>query len=82
MIKFGKTCADYMEPQFTEDCAKNAMKAVGIDSAKVDTCYNGVFDKTKPNTSILQEDYKLFSKHKIFQIPQLRINNEKFRVKF
>ena len=43
MIKFGKNCADFMEPKFDAQCAEETMSTVGIDKTNVQDCMNNVF---------------------------------------
>lgn len=42
MIKFSKTCADFMEPKYDSICAEEVMGNVGIDMVKIKNCMDDV----------------------------------------
>ena len=78
MMRFSTTCADFMEPKFDSSCAADQMKDLNIDSGKVKDCMDNVL--VKKDYTLIKNDVDKYNKGKVFQLPQLRINNQKFRV--
>ena len=78
MIQFSKTCADFMEPKFDSQCSNEIINNLKIDIGQLNACMYTVF--YSKNYTILKKDFESYSKNKVFQVPQMRINNQKFRV--
>jgi hypothetical protein len=78
MIQFSKTCGDFMEPKFDSQCSNEIINNLKIDVGNINACMYTVF--YSKNHTILRKDFESYSKNKVFQVPQMRINNQKFRV--
>ena len=76
MKTFAEICGDELEPVFTNECSLLTMKNVGgINGTEVDNCINTLIQ----TEGKVEDDYEMYNKKKIFKIPEILINDVKYR---
>lgn len=77
MMKFTELCTDTNAPLFNGRCSKSVMKKIGIDDQleEINSCMTILIE----NNGKIENDYRTFSKRKIYSIPELYINGVPYR---
>ena len=75
MIMFGEICVDLKRPEFSETCALRMVNISLIDNEIVQNCMKNMIE----NNGIIEEDYNIFQKRKIYSVPDLYINGVPYR---
>lgn len=77
MELFGELCGDPKNPTFTPECSRNVLRSVSLQDQEEDI--NKCMTYMVQNKSKIEDDYNLYNKQKIYRVPELVINNVKYK---